>query len=141
MKRVPRLTDLEVKIMRVMWESNKSMTIQNMAESLKKEKISAASITQAMQRMVAKKAVKVDNHVLVSSVYARAFRPSFSQEEFLAAEFKRLQKSIFGTRKISREVVMAALFDADGDEIEAEEAEALQRIIDAKKNQLIVEEQ
>lgn len=136
MKRVPKLTDLEVKIMRVMWESNISMTIQNMAEGLKKEKISAASITQAIQRMVAKKAVKVDDHVLVSSVYARAFRPCFSQEEFLAAEFKRLQKSIFGTRKISREVLMAALFDSDGEEIEPEEAKALQKIIDRKKSQL-----
>lgn len=63
--------------MGVLWNHDRSLTIQEIANGIKDEKISVASVTQAIKRMVSKKAITVSDHILVSNVYARTFIPSF----------------------------------------------------------------
>lgn len=135
MKSIPRLTDLEIDIMKVLWNHERPITIQEISNQF--ESLSVASVTQAMKHLINKKAVKVQEHILVSNVYARAFVPCFTNEEYLAGEYKRLQKNILGRKTFSAIGAIAALFDNSGkDEIKAEDIDELQKIIDKRKNEL-----
>lgn len=136
MKKIERLTDLEIKIMKVLWEHSHNLTIQEMAKYLEHEKISSGSITQSIKHLISKKAVEVCEHVLVASVYARTFKPNFSQEEYLASEFERMQKSIFGKKKKSFSLAASLLSNSEGEDVKVEEVEKLQKYIDAKMEQL-----
>ena len=135
-KEIARLTDLEVKIMRVLWEHEQSLTIQEITQYMKEDGISVASVTQAIKHLTKKKAVAVSEHVLVSNVYARTFITCFTQEEFLASEVARMQRSIFGAKKLGFggvRAVMASLLENDGEKLGEEEERLLQGIINAKK--------
>lgn len=137
MSEISRLTDLEITIMNVLWEHEKAMTVQEISECLKEEKISLPSVNQAMKKLVIKKAVTVPEHILVSNVYARTFLPAFTQEEYMAAEMVRLQQNLFGKKKFSLPKVAAALFNnADNKAMKKEEIDELQKIIDAKKQNM-----
>lgn len=132
-----RLTDLEIKIMRVLWESPKHLTIQEISDRLGEEKISVQSVTQAMKRLIFKNAVQVSEHVLVSNVYARTFAPCFSQEDYLSVEIKRLEKSIFSKKKPNTISILATfLHNSDDNAIDERNLEELQKIIDDKKLEL-----
>lgn len=129
-----RLTDLELVIMRVLWGHDRALTIQEISNFLKDEKLSVQSVTQVMSRLVSKKAVIVSEHVLVSNVYARAFTPAITQQQVLDSEINHLQHSIFGKNKLSTLGLVAALLNNDGGEVSPEDMEELQRIIEQKKN-------
>lgn len=121
--------------MKVLWEHDKNLTIQEITNCM--DGLSVASITQSIKHLINKKAVVVSEHILVSNVYARTFKTCFTQEEFLAGEFKRLQKSVFGTKKSNVIGIAAALFNNSGKgEIKAEQIDELQKIIDEKKQEL-----
>lgn len=133
MKAIPRLTDLEIKIMKVLWDSDKGLTIQEIANELKEEKISAPSVTQAMQRLTAKEAVKVSDYVLVVSSYTRMFIPAFSREEFMAEELNRLNKSLWGKGTSTIPNVVAALGflkERELENISTEDMKGIRQIID-----------
>ena len=131
---IPRLTDLEVRIMSVLWESESNLTIQEIAGRLQEDKLSVQSITQAMKRLVSKKVVVVSEHVLVSNVYARTFEPCYSQDEYLASELERLKGSIFMKKKANTVSVMATLINnSDDQEISLDQIDELQKIIEQKK--------
>lgn len=137
MKDSMKLTELEIKIMKVLWEHDREMTIQEIAACLEDERISLPSVKQSVRHLLNKKAVMVCESVLVVSVYARTFRACFSQEEFLASEYKRLQKSVYGKRKKSiASVAVAMLCDSEEESVSREEIERLQNYINAKKEQL-----
>lgn len=138
MKNITRLTDLEIKIMGVLWEHDQCLTSQEIADYMKKDKISAASVMQAMKRLVEKKAVTVSDLVPVSRVYARAFSPSYSKEEFLAREFGRLQKFVSNSNRIDiTEITASLLNDDENQDIKLEDVEELQKLIEHKKKQLL----
>lgn len=136
MKDVMKLTDLEIRIMKVLWEHGREMTIQEIAACLEDERISLPSVKQSVRHLLNKKAVMVCESVLVVSVYARTFRACFSREEFLASEYKRLQKNVYGKKKSIASVAVAMLCDSEGESVSREEIESLQKYIDAKKQQM-----
>lgn len=134
MKKIPKLTELEIKIMKVLWEHEAGLTIQEIAGYLTEEKISAPSVSQAMQRMVKKEAVKVTDYVLVVSSYTRVFVPAFSREEFMAAEIGRLDRSLWGRGKSNASNVTTALMgflkEKSGDGISMEDMKKFRQMID-----------
>ncbi len=131
---IPALTNVELKIMGVLWEKDAPVTIQEISAALKAEKLSPASVTQAMNRLVAKGGAAVHEHVLVSNVYARTFRPCFDRETYLGAELSRLQKSVWGSGKRNVTALVAALLEDDGEEaMTEEEVEELERLIRERK--------
>lgn len=138
MKEIARLTDLEIRIMRVLWEHERDLTIQEIGKQLEDEGISVASVAQSVKHLIKKKAVVVSEHVLVASVYARTFRPCYDQEEFLKAEFCRLQKSVLGSKRINMVgVAMSLLTSNENKGVQVEDVEELQNFIDKKKEQLL----
>lgn len=137
MSKIARLTDLEIKIMRVLWENDHNLTIQEIVCCLPEEKLSDASVRQVMKRLVNKKAVRVMESILVATVYARTFEPCYTQEEYMAAEIERLQNVMFEKKKPNAFSMMAAfLHNSDAREIDAAQMDELQKIIEKKKNQI-----
>lgn len=132
-----RLTDLEMVVMRVLWENEKPMTIQEITTCLENdEKLSVQSVTQVMSRLVKRHAVEVSGLVLISNVYARSFTPVLTQQEVLETEIKHLQKGIFSGNKISTMSIVAALMNNDEGQVTAEDMDELQNIIAQKKKQI-----
>lgn len=76
------LTPMEQEVMKVLWESQHELTNSEIAESMKDQKVSVASVAQTMKRLLEKGAVCVGDHVLVSNVYARTFHPCITRKEF-----------------------------------------------------------
>lgn len=137
MGEVARLTDLEIMVMRVLWEHDEAMTIQEIAGCLEEERVSTQSVKQCIRHLLFKKAVTVCESVLVATVYARTFKACFTQEEFLAAEYTRLQKCVFGKRKRNTAgIAVAMLCDNDGETVSEEDIKRLQAYIDAKTEQM-----
>ncbi len=134
MKAIPRLTDLEIKIMKELWDNEDGLTIQEIASHLKEEKISTPSVTQAMQRMVKKEVVKVVDLVLVVKSYTRVFVPTFSREDFMAVEIDRLNKSLWGKGKSTTSNVTVALMgflkENNKENVSIEDIKKLRQTID-----------
>lgn len=89
MKEIIKLTDLEVEIMGVIWNSKDNLTIQQITDKL--NSYSVPSITQSIKHLINKKAIVVAEHIPVSKVYARTFKPCYTPEEYFEAELKRLR--------------------------------------------------
>lgn len=70
------LTPMEQEVMKVLWESQHELTNSEIAESMKDQKVSVASVAQTMKRLLEKGAVCVGDHVLVSM---------YMQEHFIHA--------------------------------------------------------
>lgn len=136
MGKIPRLTDLETIIMKVLWEHDKGLTIQEITACIQEKKISAASVAQAVKHMLAKEAIAVGKHVPVANVYARTFSPCFNQKDFLASEFHRMQEAVFGKRCHTAGIAAAFVGSESAKNIDAEEMDELQKVIDEKKKQM-----
>lgn len=137
MKEIVRLTDLEIKIMKVLWDKERCLTIQEIADYLNEDKISVASVSQVIKHLISKKAIQVKEYVLVSNVYARTFYPCFSPDDYFVAELTRMKKSMFGRKKLDALGIIAALLsNSDEHTIDKKELLELQKIIDLKKEQM-----
>lgn len=130
------LTTLEQEVMKVLWDHDKDMTNSEIAACLKEQGISIASVAQVIKRLLEKGAVIVTNHVLVSNVYARSFRPSISRDQFIAEELERLRQSAFFNRKKGVKRMFVSLLQSDdGAGLDAKDIEELERLLAAKKAQ------
>lgn len=133
MNDIPKLTDLEIVIMGVMWEQGKGMTIQEIADCLEEKKISPSSVSQAMKRLLKKKAVTVSEHRQVANVYARVFEPVFERAEFTRSEIERLGGKMSFRKRLGMAGIVAELLSGDTGEISRNELEELREIINGKK--------
>lgn len=133
-KAVKGLTELEQEVMKVLWDNERGMTNSEIADCLKDEGISAASVAQVMKRLLAKEAVKVGEHILVSNVYARTFCPCISREEFIREELERLSSSAFFSKKKGIKGMVVGLLQSDSEgELNEEDIEELEKFLEAKK--------
>lgn len=142
MKKIAKLTDLEITIMGVIWDHEERMTVNEIAECLKESCLSPASINQAMNRLIKKKVVTVVEFVRVSNVYARTFQPCVSREEYINAEIRRLGKKISYQKKINSIGMIAAFLANDSeDRISQQELTELQEVIEKRKKRMRGEEE
>lgn len=134
---IPKLTDLEITIMKVIWDEKDGITIQGIAERLSDRKISVPSVAQAIKHLLEKDAVYVQNFVKVANVYARRFGACFDQEDFLAAEFHRLQTVVFEEQPLhTGGIASKFLGNAAREEMTAEDMDELTKILEEKKKKL-----
>lgn len=132
MNNTPKLTELEIVIMETIWDNNRSMTIQEISDCLKERKVSVASVSQVMRRLLKKKAVVVSEHILVSNVYARTFQACISREQFVSARIRELESNMSS-------VGMAAAilkYASEDERVERKEIEELQKLIEEKKRKI-----
>ncbi len=139
MKEIARLTDLEIKIMKVLWD-HEGITIQEMGTHLKDDKLSVPSISQSVKHLIGKNAIVIDEFVLVNSKYARTFRTCFTKEQYLAAEYKRLQQFLFNAKKADLPGITAALLGNGSTGVSVEDLDEMKRLIDQKRKQITKED-
>ena len=72
--------------MKILWEHEDGMTIQEIVQYQEQNQLSTASTAQIVKHLLKKEAVRVNGFVPAANVYARKFVPCFSREEFAAAE-------------------------------------------------------
>lgn len=132
MDSIPKFTGLDYVVMEVLWNSKKDMTIQQIVHCLEKKEISVSSVSQAIRRLLKKKAVEQVGVVPVATVYARTFRACVSKEAVTSDKIRRLNIGMS-----SMKLAMALLKSAPEDEvIDAKELKEMQQILNAKKKKL-----
>lgn len=133
-----RLTDLEVQVMKVLWDSERAMTNSEIAEELKEETdLSVASVAQLVKSLLQKDVLEVGEHVPVANVYARTFRPKLTREEFIAAELLHIQKATSSDKKEGLKGIFAALFMVEKENgMNRQELEAIEHFIQRKKDEM-----
>ena len=88
------LTNREYKVMEILWNHEKALTINEIAELSSDQKVSTAAVAQVIPRLLKKGAVHVESFVSVNTKYARTFLADITQEEYMAGEIQELfQKS------------------------------------------------
>lgn len=137
-KGTERLTDLEVQVMKVLWDSERAMTNSEIAEELKEETdLSVASVAQLVKRLLQKDVLEVGEHVPVANVYARTFRPKLTREEFIAGELLHIQKATSADKKKGLRGIFAALFMVEKENgVNRQELEAIEHFIQKKKEEM-----
>ena len=133
-----RLTDLEVQIMKVLWDSERAMTNSEIAEELKEETdLSLASVAQLVKRLLQKGVLEVCEHVPVANVYARTFRPKLTREEFIAGELRYIQKATSSDQKKGLKGIFAALFMVEKENgVNRQDLESFEHFIQKKKEEM-----
>ena len=133
-----RLTDLEVHVMKVLWDSERAMTNSEIAEELKEEtNLSVASVAQLVKRLLQKDVLEVGEHVPVANVYARTFKPKLTREEFIAGELLHIQKATSSDKNKGLKGIFAALFMVEKENgVNSQELEAIEHFIQKKKEEM-----
>ena len=133
MCKVQKLTDAEVAVMKILWEHEDGMTIQEIVQYQEQNQLSTASTAQIVKHLLKKEAVRVNGFVPAANVYARKFVPCFSREEFGAAEIQRVQQRIFDNGKLQTLGIAAAfLGNMRKKKLSGEEIEELKKLVDKK---------
>ncbi len=136
-KNAERLTDLEVQVMKVLWDSEKAMTNSEIAEELKDTGLSVASVAQLVKRLLKKEVIEVCDHILVSNVYARTFQPRLTREEFIAGELLHMQDATSSDKKKGLKGIFAALVLVEKENnINKQDLEILERFVQKKKEEM-----
>ncbi len=84
------LTDREYKVMDVLWNHEKALTINEIAKFSSDQKITVASIAQVIPRLLKKEVIHVENFIPVNTKYARTFLADITREEYMAGEIQGL---------------------------------------------------
>ncbi len=135
MKKTIMLTGIELKIMKVLWDSGKPLTITGIARQLEKEGVSAASVGQAMRRLDKKGTVEVKDFVASANAYARTFVPVLGRDEYLSMEISRLQKGIFGREQADVGAIVTKFLGVGG-KTKVEQIKECRAIIDESLKKL-----
>lgn len=138
MKRIVKLTDIELKVMKVLWENEEHLTITEIAQHLVEENISSGSVAQAMKNLLAKNMVEVCESVPVANVYARTFAPAVESSVFMALEYQRMKKLIFGSKRFGLGAFVANLINND-EKLDEQDIAELQEIVDKTSKKLMKE--
>lgn len=84
------LTDREYKVMDVLWNSEKDLTINEISNLSDDPKLTVACVAQVMPRLLKKELVHVEKFVSVNTKYARTFLADITREDYMSNELHRL---------------------------------------------------
>lgn len=95
MKKSPiGLTDKEYKILNVLWNSDKDLTINEISEISGDPKLTVACIAQVIPRLLKKELIHVEKFIPVNTKYARTFLADITKQDYTESELQKLlQKS------------------------------------------------
>ena len=88
-----KLTDKELEVMDVLWESKTPMTVSDILRVSKKRTWKENSIFVMMKRLESKKAVALDHYRATATNNARAYAPLITFEQFVALNIASINKA------------------------------------------------
>ncbi len=126
-----KLTDREYKVMEVLWNSEKDLTINEISELSDDRKLTVACIAQVIPRLLKKELIRVEKFIPVNTKYARTFRPEISREDYSEGELLRLLQKT-GTKAIISALVNFTTINTDKEFLQDLEA-SIEEYIRKKK--------
>ena len=84
------LTDREYKVMDVLWNNEKDLTINEISEISDDPKLTVACIAQVIPRLLKKEFIHVEKFIPVNTKYARTFLADISRQDYMEDELHRL---------------------------------------------------
>lgn len=84
------LTDREYKVMEVLWNHDRELTINEISDLSVDPELTVACIAQVIPRLLKKELIHVEQFIPVNTRYARTFRPDITREEYTEGELRRL---------------------------------------------------
>lgn len=88
------LTDREYKVMEVLWNHDRQLTVNEISELSVDPELTVACVAQVIPRLLKKELIHVERFIPVNTKYARTFRPDITKEDYTEGELRRLfQKS------------------------------------------------
>lgn len=116
-------TELELNVMKQLWDSEIGLTNGEIAERMNEEgiDISVPSVAQVIKNLLGKDLVKVHSHKLVSNVYARTFVPIMQREDYIESEIKRLQDMVSVSKDVSTLAIFRTILKNNADDIFSQE--------------------
>lgn len=100
------LTDREYKIMDILWDSERDLTINEISELSGNPRLSAACVSQVMPRLLKKGMIHVEKFIPVNTKYARTFLADVTRQDYLEGRLQHL------FQKTSIRSVLSALVSA-----------------------------
>lgn len=115
------LNKREEKIMNLLWEQNKALTIPEIEQCFSEENLSRASVFKAVQSLMEQEYVCVAGLERTNKTYARRFKAAITREEYAAIllERKGIKTSSLGN------VILAMLGNDRNEELDKEKDERL----------------
>lgn len=101
------LTNREYKVMDVLWDNARDLTIHKISELSADLKLTVACVAQVMPRLLKKELVHVEKFVSANTKYARTFLADISREDYIVSILHRLY------RKADVKVVLNALIQSN----------------------------
>lgn len=84
------LTDREYKVMEVLWNHDRALTVNEISDLSVDPELTVACIAQVVPRLLKKELIHVEQFIPVNTRYARTFRPDLTREEYTEGELRRL---------------------------------------------------
>ena len=84
------LTDREYKVMEVLWNHERALTVNEISDFSVDPELTVACIAQVIPRLLKKELIHVEQFIPVNTKYARTFRPNITQEDYMEDELRRL---------------------------------------------------
>ncbi len=96
------LTDREYKIMDILWDSERDLTINEISELSSDPKLSAPCVSQVRPRLLKKGMIHVERFIPVNTKYARTFLADITRQDYLESKLQHLfqKTSIISVLKV-----------------------------------------
>lgn len=91
-KKSVSLTDREYKVMEVLWNHDRELTVNEISELSVDPELTVACVAQVIPRLLKKELIHVEKFIPVNTKYARTFRPDITREDYTEGELQRLLK-------------------------------------------------
>ena len=126
------LTDNEMEIMELLWESKRPLSRAEIIEFTPNRSWSKSSIHILLNSLLGKEAIGVVGFVRTNKNFGRTYSPLISQEEYLISALKN--SSCYKNNPSALPAVFAALLQDE--EVDEEVLDELQKMIDERRKQL-----
>lgn len=129
-----KFTNRELKIMHILWESDKALTASKIFEIISDKKFSIFSIQNALQSLLSKNAIEVASYAKVFKTTAREYKPAMSSNDYAFMQFSHY----FSPKKNKSCIpsLVSTLLKFEGETIDKETIEELEKLIEVKKAEI-----
>ncbi|RKD29263.1 BlaI/MecI/CopY family transcriptional regulator [Lacrimispora algidixylanolytica] len=128
-----KFTNRELKVMYILWESDRALTASEIFEFIGDNKFSIFSIQNALQSLLSKNAVAVASYTKVFKTTARKYKPAISSNDYAFMQFSQYYSPKESKSDIPN--LVSTLIKSEGENIDKETLDELEKLIEIKKAQ------
>lgn len=132
-KKVVKLTNRELEIMRILWESEKPLTATEIFNLMDDKDISIFSVQNAIKSLFLKKVIEVTSYTQVYKTNAREYSPVMSANDYAVMQFSHYFDP---SKKTPLPHLVSSLLKLENSENEWNVIEELEQTLEARKREI-----